>query len=243
MPPPDPTADPTDTAPPPRQARAVATRERILEAAAADFACVGYHGSSLSRILERSTGVTKGALYFHFASKEAMALAVVEGMAGAYARLVECAAVEDAAFDPLRRAALLAARVQDVLYGSAVVRAGVRLAGESAVEPTWSAWPTRFWEARFGELFAEGRRRGDVRDAVDPAAMARCVLDLSHGAFTTSTVTTGLEDLAVRVTHNWEVVLGFMAEASWLAGWQAEGGMAAVMHRHLPSGGGAGGGG
>lgn len=223
--------------PPLRQARAVATRERILEAAAADFAAVGYHGSSLSRILERDAGVTKGALYFHFASKEAMALAVVEGMSETYRELVETASCADAHLDPLRRAARLTAGVQDLLCRSAVTRAGVRLTGEGAVGPTWSSWPTRFWEATFAGLFAEARDRGDVREGVDPVAMSRFVLDLSHGAFTTSMVTTGLVDLSSRVAHNWEVVFGYMAAPDWLAGWRDEGGMAAVMRRHLPAGG------
>jgi AcrR family transcriptional regulator len=238
---PPPSSDPSS--PPLRQARAVATRERILEAAAADFAAVGYHGSSLSRILERDAGVTKGALYFHFASKEAMALAVVEAMSVTYRDLVETAACADAHLDPLRRAARLTAGVQDLLCRSAVTRAGVRLAGEGAVGPTWSSWPTRFWEATFTALFVEARDRGDVREAVDPVAMGRFVLDLSHGAFTTSMVTTGLADLPSRVAHNWEVVFGFMASPAWLAGWREDGGMATVMRRHLEVGGDADGGG
>lgn len=227
----------------PRQARARATRERILEAAAADFAAHGYHGSSLSRILERDAGVTKGALYFHFASKEAMALAVVESMSEAYRALVDRAAVDDAALDPLRRSARLASEVQDLVHGSVVVPAGVRLAGEGAVGPTWSAWPTRFWEATFTALFVEARERGDARNEVDPAAMGRFVLDCAHGAFTTSMVTTGLADLAIRVTHDWEVMFGYMADPRWLVGWRAEGGMAALMRRHLDAGGPGGGGG
>jgi AcrR family transcriptional regulator len=228
---------------PARQARAVATRERILEAAAADFAAVGYHGSSLSRILERDPSVTKGALYFHFASKEAMALAVVEATSELYRDVVARAAVDDADLDPLRRAARLASGVQDLLHASTVGRAGVRLAGEGAVGPTWSSWPTRFWEATFAALFAEAHARGDIRGEVDPAAMGRFVTDISHGAFTTSMVTTGLADLAGRVTHNWDVMFGFMADPRWLAEWRSEGGMAAVMRRHLALDDGGGGGG
>ena len=63
----------------PRQARALATRGAILTAAAEEFAGSSYHEASLSRILERSK-VTKGALYFHFVSKESIALAVVDEM-------------------------------------------------------------------------------------------------------------------------------------------------------------------
>ncbi|XP_021300573.1 uncharacterized protein LOC110428981 [Herrania umbratica] len=234
---------PDSPSPPPRQARAAATRERILEAAAADFAAVGYHGSSLSRILERDAGVTKGALYFHFASKEAMALAVVEAMGDTYRGLVETAARDDAHLDPLRRAARLTAGIHDLLWPSPVVRAGVRLSGEGAVGPAWSSWPTRFWEATFTALFVEARERGELRGEVDPVAMGRFVLDISQGAFITSMVTTGLADLAPRVAHNWEVAFAYMAEPAWQAGWRDEGGMTAVMRHHLEQGGDVDGGG
>jgi AcrR family transcriptional regulator len=57
--------------------RAKNTREHILEVAAAMFAESGYAGTSLNRILQES-GVTKGGFYFHFPSKEALAVAVVD---------------------------------------------------------------------------------------------------------------------------------------------------------------------
>src|SRR5919205_2789724 len=61
------------------QLRAQATRLAILTAAAEHFARHGYHATSLERVLADSGG-TKGALYFHFASKEALARAVIAEM-------------------------------------------------------------------------------------------------------------------------------------------------------------------
>ena len=52
------------------------TRRRILEVAAEAFADRGYAGTSLSDVLKAS-GVTKGGFYFHFPSKEALALAAL----------------------------------------------------------------------------------------------------------------------------------------------------------------------
>jgi len=60
-----------------RQERAIRTRRTILEAAAAVFDERGYTSATIGEILERA-GVTKGALYFHFASKEELALGVFE---------------------------------------------------------------------------------------------------------------------------------------------------------------------
>ena len=60
-----------------RQDRAERTRNAILDAAAAVFEERGFNGASLSDILARA-GVTKGALYFHFTSKEELAKAIIE---------------------------------------------------------------------------------------------------------------------------------------------------------------------
>ncbi|WP_240958050.1 ScbR family autoregulator-binding transcription factor [Streptomyces barkulensis] len=60
-----------------RQDRALRTRRAILEAAASVFEEKGYDAAKLTEILERAQ-VTKGALYFHFASKEELAQAVLD---------------------------------------------------------------------------------------------------------------------------------------------------------------------
>src|SRR5690349_8169894 len=58
------------------QKRAIRTRQAILAAAGAVFAEVGYEASTIAQILQRAS-VTKGALYFHFSSKEELAQAVL----------------------------------------------------------------------------------------------------------------------------------------------------------------------
>lgn len=59
-----------------QQARAIQTRRTILEAAGAVFDERGYDAATIAEILTRA-GVTKGALYFHFSSKEDLARGVL----------------------------------------------------------------------------------------------------------------------------------------------------------------------
>ncbi|AQT82886.1 hypothetical protein B1R94_17205 [Mycolicibacterium litorale] len=71
-----------------RQARAEATRRRIIDAAVELFAAIGYGDTSLADIV-KAAKVTKGAFYYHFTSKEAVAEAIIgesnERVAAAYA--------------------------------------------------------------------------------------------------------------------------------------------------------------
>lgn len=59
------------------QARAEATRQRILDSAVDLFAESGYGETGLADILQRA-GVSKGAFYYHFDSKESVAVAIIE---------------------------------------------------------------------------------------------------------------------------------------------------------------------
>ncbi|WP_313675134.1 TetR/AcrR family transcriptional regulator [Mycolicibacterium sp.] len=63
---------PTNTAP-----GAAATRQRLLDAAVDLFIETGYFATNLTDITSRAS-VTTGAFYHHFASKEAIAMAIVE---------------------------------------------------------------------------------------------------------------------------------------------------------------------
>ena len=53
------------------------TREKILNAAAAEIHRQGFQAASIAHILA-DTGLTKGALYHHFPSKQVLGLAVVD---------------------------------------------------------------------------------------------------------------------------------------------------------------------
>jgi AcrR family transcriptional regulator len=62
-------------APAPRQPDV--TRRRILDAAFAEFFRNGFQGGSLNHVVE-TAGVTKGALFHHFAGKQELGYAVVD---------------------------------------------------------------------------------------------------------------------------------------------------------------------
>ena len=60
----------------------------LIDAAMDLFASYGYRGTSLARIA-RAAGVTKGALYWHFADKEEFFIAVVAKVLGEWELIFE----------------------------------------------------------------------------------------------------------------------------------------------------------
>ena len=60
-----------------RQARSEATRRKIMTSAVELFNEIGYPATGLGDIIERAE-MTKGALYYHFDSKESLATAIIE---------------------------------------------------------------------------------------------------------------------------------------------------------------------
>jgi AcrR family transcriptional regulator len=85
------------------------TRLRILAVALELFAAQGYAGTSIRDITERM-GLTKAALYYHFASKEQILDAVTEPLRADFAALGELAARR-----PVPPAAVILARLVDIL--------------------------------------------------------------------------------------------------------------------------------
>lgn len=114
------------------QARAERTRRRLLRAAAQEFAAVGYSGARLADVVDR-IGMTKGALYGHFASKQALATAVRDEAARRWATLRTD--VEGTCPDALGRLRALAERLVHCMERDPHFRAAIRFAGDGRPGP------------------------------------------------------------------------------------------------------------
>ena len=188
-----------------KQQRAIETRRTVLDAAARVFAANGYLGTSLSQILAEA-GVTKGALYFHFASKEDLARAVV---------LEQFApnADRNTSQPPSGAGALQAAidlthQIARSLVDDPMTQASIRLVIEQCAfmdEP--DAGPYLGWISLFQGLFTEAQRVGDIRAECDPTALARIVIGSFTGIQLVSGVLDGRAELPQRIGDLWELVL------------------------------------
>ncbi|TFD85391.1 TetR/AcrR family transcriptional regulator [Cryobacterium lactosi] len=187
-----------------QQARAVETRAAIIRAAADVFGDLGYGGASMADIC-LAAGLTKGALYFHFASKDALALAVIDAQhERALALGDELLHSEQPGLQVLLRMAFeLGRQVRD----DPVSRAGIRLTMESSNLSTPVVTPYEDWMAACEVLLQRAIRDGDVRADVDVAAAAHFISPAFTGVQVVSGVLTGRADLVQRLVEMWSFVL------------------------------------
>ncbi len=148
-----------------RYDRGSATRAHILNVATGLFTAEGYEATSVEAVLQAS-GVSRGALYHHFANKEAVFTAVLESVEARVAKQVAAAAAGASnPLDALR--AGCAAWLE--LARDATVRQVVLVDAPSVIG--WQAWrelDNRYalglLKAALGGMAAAGRLRVEMVD-------------------------------------------------------------------------------
>jgi TetR/AcrR family transcriptional regulator, transcriptional repressor for nem operon len=154
------------------------TRQRLIAAASHQFTRRSYSMVSLDDILAEAE-LTKGAMYFHFPSKQALAMAIIDD------------------FNEMSRAAvteLLARQMSgletliDLIYLQAVqntqnevARAGVRLLEtlDNTDTPATAVWQS--WIGFVTTLLHKAVTEGDVSDHNDPEDIAKMLVALWAG--------------------------------------------------------------
>jgi AcrR family transcriptional regulator len=178
-----------------RQERAIRTRQKILLAAAGLFDEVGYEAATIAEVLRRC-GVTKGALYFHFTSKEELAQEVL--------------ASQIAMFPPVPPRPLLLQTLTDealvlahlLHVADPLVRGSVRLTVDqgSPHDGLDRRIPMRGWIDRTAEVFTRARAAGELLPHVDIPAMAHLFTASFTGVQVLSKIMTGHADMVERVS-------------------------------------------
>lgn len=176
---------------PPRTRAPQDTRQRILDTAFTEFHRNGFQNGSLNRIIE-DAAVTKGALFHHYASKEALGLEVIDR--------VIAARIAQRWMEPLAGSIDPVADITSLL-GSMVRRSSERnslelgcplnnLAQEMSplnekfrqhIEKIYDAW-----RASIAAAFERGIEAGQVRKGVAPSQVAPFVVAAIAGIIGTA---------------------------------------------------------
>ncbi|MCD4849666.1 TetR/AcrR family transcriptional regulator [Arthrobacter sp. AK01] len=196
------------------QDRAKATREAIIAGAALVFEEHGFGTASISLVAEAAK-VTKGAMYFHFKSKDELARAVLEEQhAVTMAAGERILAEKSPALETMIR---LCGAFGELLAADGVVRAGIRLTLEASAFDQDVRRPYEDWMATMGRLAEQAIVEGHVRSSVDPEFLSRYIVASFTGVQMVSNVLTGREDVIERIRQMWEILLpGIIHESSGL---------------------------
>ncbi|WP_435272933.1 ScbR family autoregulator-binding transcription factor [Streptomyces parvulus] len=169
-----------------KQDRAIRTRRNILEAAAKIFEERGYQAATIAEILG-AAGVTKGALYFHFSSKEQLALGVLEEQDQRFVIPERSCKLQELADVVL----LHAYRLQS----DPMVRAGVRLSMDQHAEGLDRSGPFLRWSEVCQALLERGQAQGELLPHVIPSVTADVVVGTFAGVQSMSQAVSDYQDL------------------------------------------------
>ncbi|GAA3010622.1 TetR family transcriptional regulator [Streptomyces sp. KhCrAH-43] len=173
------------------QLRAIRTRQTILSAAAKIFEEQGYQAATISQILTEA-GVTKGALYFHFHSKEDLAQGVLSEQ-------------DQRIIVPMR-----ASKVQEIvdvvmlhahrLQTDPMVRAGVRLTMDQQTQNLDRSGPFLRWGEVGLDLLQQAKAQGELLPHISPPETAEVIVGSFAGIQSMSQAVCEYRDLVVRVS-------------------------------------------
>ncbi|MFD8306862.1 ScbR family autoregulator-binding transcription factor [Streptomyces sp. NPDC059690] len=179
-----------------KQERAGRTRRQLLDAAAKAFAAKGFPAVTLQDIADLAE-VTKGAVYFHFTNKEAVAVAVTEEF---YTQLPAIAeSVTASQLPPLDAVAELLLQTAVALRDNPVMQAGARLQIERNLVDADMPTPFSGFTQLITELLAQAKDEDMLRPTTDIASMARVIVAAFFGSQHISWVQHNREDLTDRV--------------------------------------------
>lgn len=182
----------------PQQQRAIDTRRNTLRGAAVVIERRGYEAATIAEIVAES-GVTKGALYFHFPSKEAIAEAII---AEQRAWLTEREDLEGA---PVQAIIDISYGFVEAILDDPLMRASIRMTTDRAAAPETIAAGYEGWITVIEGLLGQADRAGTLLPHVRPAGAAYIMTSTVTGLQMTSDALTSRTDLVERVEEFWRL--------------------------------------
>ena len=159
------------------------TRERLLQAAFLEIHKSGFRGTDLETIL-RAAGVTKGAMYHHFANKEALGYAVLDEIIASITRekwlwpLKNAKNPIDALIGIIQSTSL---RPADLRCGCPLNNLAQEMSGLDEGFRRRTATIFGDWQSAIATALRNGRQRKIVRSDVDPEEAAAFLLAMYEG--------------------------------------------------------------
>ncbi|MGW4214182.1 ScbR family autoregulator-binding transcription factor [Lentzea sp. NPDC004789] len=194
-----------------KRERSTRTRAKLLRAAAEVFDRDGFAGSSLTAVCARAD-VSKGALYCHFRSKEALGVAIIEEQSLLWHRLRD----EQLAVETSPMQALIAMSFEFVrrLDSDLTVRVSAKLLREAVFFDVAAAAQVVGWIAVVRDLLSQARERGELRSGVNVRHAAEQLVAELLGLQFVAQALSGGTDLRTRLARVWKASASCLVTAS-----------------------------
>jgi AcrR family transcriptional regulator len=187
-----------------RQARSEVTRRKIINSAVDLFSEIGYAAAGLGDIIERAE-MTKGALYYHFDSKEALATEIMyEGSAGLAESFAAVGETSGPALESIIHGALMIVERFNTDKAARVAAQLLRAFGKfnDAARQTYIGWVDHLTER-----VQRASEDGDLRTDIEAAVIAEAIVAAMLGTELLSNAVAGGGDLRQRMVKTWELLL------------------------------------
>ena len=192
------------------------TRETILDAAFQEIYRHGFQSASLNNILAR-TGLTKGALYHHFQTKDALGFAVIdevvrEGLdAMVFAPLRESTTPFATLLEIVRRKAdradsehvMLGCPLNNLMQEMSPLDATFRKRLNSVLKS---------WQDAVSDALLRGQKQGEVRRNVDARAAAMFIVSAWEGCVGVAKNLQSVKDFRLCMKQLEDYILGLAAK-------------------------------
>lgn len=187
------------------QSRATATRQKILDAAVELFTDHGFSETGLNDIADRA-GITTGAFYYHFGSKEALATAIIQqGWPKAWEVFTACT---NSRTPGLENVIVMTFSLSDLMKRDKSVWIANHLNGALGQLSEAGRHGFRERASTFVNGVAGSIRRGDIRDGITPETVGNMVWITVHGCHLLSDAM--MDNVFGRLAESWRMVLPAM---------------------------------
>ncbi|MFI7320390.1 TetR family transcriptional regulator [Streptomyces venezuelae] len=198
-----------------KQDRARRTHALVLDAAAAEFAAQGFAATNL-QVVARRTGLTKGALYGHFASKAELAAELTRQFEESWQGLLTAAegamssTRATSASTPLRVLDVLLTQLSERARHDARFGAGLRLVTEKARSEDTRPVQVDQLRVLLLHLIALAQREGEIDAGHQPELLAQLMMAVVFGLQHTVAATSQDAPDADRTRELWKILLPAM---------------------------------
>ncbi|MGE5123174.1 MAG: TetR/AcrR family transcriptional regulator [Acidobacteriaceae bacterium] len=193
------------------QHRSEETRQRILEAATHLFSKAGYDATGVAEICQ-AAGVSKGAFYHHFPTKQAIFLALLNAYLAGIESGFNLMRQQD---QDVPQVIIKMAEMAGSIFQSADIHLPIFLEFWTQANHDPQVWeaaiaPYRRYQSYFTQMIQEGIQQGSIQ-AEDPELAARVLVSLAIGLLMQSLFDPDIADWQVEAKQSVEVLMNGIA--------------------------------